>query len=176
MSLEKDIITVAKDLIKFRSVSTEFKELRSCAKYIQNFFDGTGLDVRYFEHNNVPSVIVTKNTKTPKVLLAGHFDVVQGEDEQFEPRLRGDKLYGRGALDMKTANSVLMHIMLTAATNNWDVGLMLTGDEEIGGFNSVKYLLDKEGYSCKLAIIPDGGFAVDVVVSKAKGLLHILFH
>lgn len=176
MSVEKNIIAVAKDLIKFRSVSTEVKELNLCAKYIQDFFNGTDLSVKYFEHKGSPSIIVTKNTKTPKILLVGHFDVVQGEDEQFSPRIDGDRLYGRGALDMKTANSVLMHIMQTAATNDWDVGLMLTGDEEIGGFNGVKYLLDKEGYSCQLAIIPDGGFAVDVIVSKAKGLLHIAFH
>ena len=42
------------------------------------------------------------------VLLHGHLDVVPGHDEQFEPRLEGDRLYGRGAYDMKGALAALM--------------------------------------------------------------------
>ena len=34
-------------------------------------------------------------------MLHGHLDVVPGRPEQFEPRVDGDRLYGRGAYDMK---------------------------------------------------------------------------
>jgi succinyl-diaminopimelate desuccinylase len=37
----------------------------------------------------------------PTVLLHGHLDVVPGNDEQFTPRVAGDRLFGRGAYDMK---------------------------------------------------------------------------
>jgi succinyl-diaminopimelate desuccinylase len=37
----------------------------------------------------------------PTIVLHGHIDVVPGRQEQFEPRIEGDRLIGRGAYDMK---------------------------------------------------------------------------
>jgi succinyl-diaminopimelate desuccinylase len=45
------------------------------------------------------------------VLLHGHIDVVPGRPEQFEPRAEGDRLYGRGAYDMKGALAALLLAM-----------------------------------------------------------------
>ncbi len=42
------------------------------------------------------------------VLLHGHMDVVPGHEEQFEPRVDGERLYGRGAYDMKGGLAALM--------------------------------------------------------------------
>jgi succinyl-diaminopimelate desuccinylase len=42
------------------------------------------------------------------VLLHGHVDVVPAAAEQFDPRLDGDRLFGRGAYDMKGALAALM--------------------------------------------------------------------
>ena len=39
----------------------------------------------------------------PTVILHGHLDVVPAHPEQFEPRIEGDRLIGRGAYDMKGA-------------------------------------------------------------------------
>jgi succinyl-diaminopimelate desuccinylase len=44
----------------------------------------------------------------PTVLLHGHVDVVPALPEQFEPRLDGDRLVGRGAYDMKGALAALL--------------------------------------------------------------------
>jgi len=38
-----------------------------------------------------------------------------------------------------------------------DLGIMITADEEIGGYNGVAYLLNKQGFGCDVAVIPDGG-------------------
>jgi len=45
---------------------------------------------------------------TLTVLLHGHLDVVPGRPEQFAPRVEGDRLYGRGAYDMKGALACLL--------------------------------------------------------------------
>ena len=64
-------------------------------------------------------------------MLEGHIDVVPAHAEQFEPRLEGDRLYGRGAYDMKGAIAAMM--VVTAALRDQDrvrVRLGIVGDEE----------------------------------------------
>ena len=41
-------------------------------------------------------------------MLHGHLDVVPGRPEQFTPRIEGDRLYGRGAYDMKGGLAAMM--------------------------------------------------------------------
>jgi succinyl-diaminopimelate desuccinylase len=41
-------------------------------------------------------------------VLHGHLDVVPGRPEQFEPRIEGDRLIGRGAYDMKGGLAAMM--------------------------------------------------------------------
>ena len=42
------------------------------------------------------------------MLFHGHLDVVPGREGQFEPRVEGDRLIGRGAYDMKGAAAAMM--------------------------------------------------------------------
>lgn len=44
----------------------------------------------------------------PAIILHGHFDVVPAGPGQFEPRVEGDHLIGRGAYDMKAALAAMM--------------------------------------------------------------------
>lgn len=159
-------------LIGFKTTADRPNELRACADFIADYFCDTSLKIERFEKNDISSVIVTKNKKNPKVFLCGHFDVVPADDWQFAPTQKNNRLYGRGALDMKSGDAVMMQLMHDLATTDHDVGLMLTGDEESGGFDGVGALIEN-GYRCQVAIIPDGGEAVHRVVSKEKGILRI---
>lgn len=93
----------------------------------------------------LPAIIATRAARNgrPTILLYAHHDVQpQGEDEHwdsspFEPTLRGDRLFGRGAADDKAG--VIAHIAairsLVAVTGgDLDVGLVLfiEGEEEFG--------------------------------------------
>jgi succinyl-diaminopimelate desuccinylase len=65
------------------------------------------------------------------VVLHGHLDVVPGRPGQFDPRLEGDRLYGRGAYDMKGAIAAML--MTVASLRDQDqvrVRLGIVGDEE----------------------------------------------
>jgi len=75
---------------------------------------------------------------------------------------------------MKSGNAVMMALMRDFADTSHDVGLMLTGDEEIGGMHGTPLLLE-QGYSCDAVIIPDGGEAVENLITKGKGILKVTF-
>ena len=165
---EIEVVNLIKDLISFRSTADRVVELNKCATFTEHFFAGTNLEINRYEHNNVPSVVITKNSRTPKIFLAGHFDVVEGNDNQFKPFVDEARLYGRGSLDMKSGLGVLMFIMKELAETNDDVGLMITGDEEIGGMNGTKFLLE-QGYRSQVVVLPDGGMNPQTIISKEKG-------
>ncbi|WP_164844023.1 succinyl-diaminopimelate desuccinylase [Croceicoccus ponticola] len=66
--------------------------------------------------------------------FAGHLDVVPpGEgwtSEAFEPEIRGDLLYGRGAVDMKGSIACMIAAMAELPTDAGTVSFIITGDEE----------------------------------------------
>lgn len=92
-----------------------------------------------------PAVLATRKARNgrPTVLLYAHHDVQPpGKDEDwesspFEPTVRGDRLYGRGAADDKAG--VMAHIaairaLVDAEGSDFDLGLALfiEGEEEFG--------------------------------------------
>lgn len=172
MSTQEELLQTTKELITFQTTEDLPGQLQACADYVAHFFSGTGLTVERVEHEGIPSVVVTKGTKTPTVFLSGHFDVVPGEPDQFAPTVEGEKLFGRGAMDMKSGDAAMMHLMRDLAQTDHSVGLMLTGDEEIGGFNGTAKLVEA-GYIPKVAIIPDGGEAAHHVMKGQKGIFRV---
>ncbi len=101
-----------------------------------------------------PAVLATRAAKNgkPTVLLYAHHDVQPpGKDEDwdtppFEPTVRGDRLYGRGAADDKAG--VMAHIaairaLVETAGDDFDLGLVLfiEGEEEFGSRSFKNFLL-----------------------------------
>lgn len=168
----QSLCALTQKLMRFRTVQGEDGQMHDCLEFVKDFFAGTDLEMTSIVHGGSESLVITKGTKTPAIFLCGHLDVVQADDASFDPKIDGDRLMGRGALDMKSGITALMTTMKDLAQTKHDVGLMLTTDEEIGGNNGTSALLDM-GYSCKAAILPDGGKAVHRVVSKAKGFMRI---
>lgn len=168
----QELLNLTRALIKFRTTYTRPEEQKSCADFIENYFANTSYSVKRFFHEGVHSLFISRNTKTPKVLLCAHFDVVEADDTDFSPVEKDGKLYGRGSMDMKSGLAVLMTTMKDLDNTNSDVGLLITGDEERGGFAGTAHVLSL-GYSCQVAVIPDGGFAVQKLVEKEKGILQI---
>lgn len=100
-----------------------------------------------------PAVLATRAARNgrPTVLLYAHHDVQPpGQDADwdslpFEPTVRGDRLYGRGAADDKAG--IMAHIasiraLVEAAGPDFDLGLALfiEGEEEFGSRSFATFL------------------------------------
>ncbi|WP_305097101.1 succinyl-diaminopimelate desuccinylase [Croceibacterium aestuarii] len=78
--------------------------------------------------------------------FAGHLDVVPpGEGwtgDPFQPDVRGDLLYGRGAVDMKGAVAAMVAAVADIPADRGTVSLIITGDEEGTAVNGTRALID----------------------------------
>ncbi len=168
----KKILKLTEDLIKIPSTKQNPEKLKEIADFCESFFSGEEFNLKRFEKNDKHSLVVTfKGNDSPELFLIGHLDVVEAEKDQFVPKKKGDKLYGRGAKDNKGPSAVIMNLMKDMAPQKPSVGLILTTDEESGGFDGINYLFNEENYFCKVALIPDGGDNFDIIFSE-KGILH----
>lgn len=172
MSDISHIVQTTKDLVGFQSLHDDQEGLKKCAEYIADFFVNTNVTVHQLESNGVPSIVVTKKNKTPKLFLAGHFDVVGAPKEDFVVKEESGKLFGRGVFDMKGALAIYMHLMREYADSDHDFGLLFVGDEEIGGSDGTEYVLSS-GFHSDVVLMADGGMNVQTMVRKEKGLLRI---
>src|SRR5580692_3970975 len=92
----------ANQLLAISSVAERPGELRRALDFMLNFV-GAGFTVERFESGGKPSALVYAAPQRPefRVLLNAHLDVVPAPDSQFAPRREGDRLFARGAQDMK---------------------------------------------------------------------------
>jgi succinyl-diaminopimelate desuccinylase len=135
-------LQLAADLVRIPSVTNcadeRVEEVFSCAGFVANQLHSGGLDVRLFDRGRYPAVVAGFPDEVPaRVTLCGHFDVVRPEpdDSQFQPRIQGDYLWGRGAADMKTVVAsyvVWMRETAAAGPPYPPVNLLLVGNEENG--------------------------------------------
>ena len=176
MMIKENLVSLTKTLIKYQTTKENLKEKEKIVDFCFNELKNFSQYIKIFHSQNLPSLVANlKKEKNPKVFLVGHLDVVPAKKEEFLPKIKGDRLYGRGSFDMKGACAVIIELFKYFAKKEKkpSLGIILTTDEEIGGENGVGYLLKKERFKSKLAVVLDGGGAPWKVVLKEKGVLHL---
>jgi succinyl-diaminopimelate desuccinylase len=137
-----EVIDLAQQLIRIPSVTNcpeeRLDEVHRAATLVFDYLRDAGLEVTYYNQSKYPAILAAfPNRAAAPVMLSGHFDVVPPEpdDAQFEPRVDGDYLWGRGSADMKTVVATYMVWMkdsLRAGPPYPNVNLLLIGNEENG--------------------------------------------
>lgn len=102
--------TLAERLISYDTSRPE--QLVAAAGFVKGWLESRDIEVRHQDHNGLPVLLAEVGPRAaagiPCVVLHGHLDVVPGRPGQFEPRVEGDRLIGRGAYDMKGALAAMM--------------------------------------------------------------------
>lgn len=168
-----ELLALIKKLLIIESTSDKPKNLRKAIDLAEKSLAQKWITIKRLEIKGKPSLVATmKQTKTPTIFLNGHLDVVPAKSRQFKPQVKGNRLYARGAQDMKAACAVMMKVFKDLASDasfpRDKLGLMLVSDEEIGGFNGSKALIGK-GYKPKFLMTGEStNFDIEVA---AKGVL-----
>jgi succinyl-diaminopimelate desuccinylase len=86
--------------------------IRACAGFIKGWLESREIDVHDATFGELPVLTAeTGAARGPTLIFHAHLDVVPGHPEQFSPRVEGDRLYGRGAYDMKGGLASMMCAM-----------------------------------------------------------------
>jgi len=179
------------NMINIPTVNPPGKNFYDFAEYTSKVMESIGMSVKVIE---VPKDIVEKicrecadspryivigriGNDRPVIQFNGHYDVVPaGEGWSFDPFkafIDGDKVYGRGSVDMKGGiASILLAVKIFTSIYkefNGSIEIALVPDEEIGGDSGTGYLvseISKPNY----AIIAEGSGSNNIWIGH-KGAL-----
>ncbi|PIP35515.1 MAG: peptidase M20 [Desulfobacterales bacterium CG23_combo_of_CG06-09_8_20_14_all_52_9] len=173
----EEILELTKTLIRFQTVQSKPDEIQRCTSFIENYLKTHGVLCECMEHEGVPSIWIMPQNRRVPILLMSHLDVVDGPAELFEPSVHDGRVFGRGSIDDKYAVALSVVLMNRHVArlqregldqNCAAMGVLITGDEELGGQNGAKKALEK--IQADFGIALDGG-SVGQIVVKEKGLL-----
>ena len=137
-----DAIALTRDLLRFDTVNPPGRE-RDCAHWAGGLLQDWGYAVEYSEYEKDRTSVIARaggSAAKPPLCLTGHLDVVplgtrKWSKDPFAGEANGDKLYGRGASDMKSGvAAILVAARAFAKKLNGTPGivLVLTAAEEGG--------------------------------------------
>jgi succinyl-diaminopimelate desuccinylase len=110
------------------------EEIVAAAGFVRGWLEARDIEVRDFEVRGLPVLMAEvggSSEEHPCIIFHGHLDVVPGLPDQFEPRLEGDRLIGRGTYDMKGGlAAMLCAVKDLAAQEDVCVRLVCVPDEE----------------------------------------------
>jgi succinyl-diaminopimelate desuccinylase len=168
----ESFLASANQLLAIPSVADRPGELQQALDFVLDFA-AAGFTVERFESGGKPSALVYAAAQRPdfRVLLNAHLDVVPAPDSQFAPRREGDRLFARGAQDMKISALLAAGVFRELAGRlPYPLGLQLVTDEEVGGRDGTRHQLE-HGVRSQFVII--GETSGLRIVTESKGIVSV---
>lgn len=186
-SHQDTVLQELKDFVAIPSISTlaENKpDIQRAAEYVAKILKSMGMDnvaimptaghpVVYGEYLKAPG--------KPTVLVYGHYDVQPVDplnewvSKPFEPTVRSENLYGRGASDMKGQDIAFLAALAASIQHggglNANVKVLIEGEEEIGSPNLGAFLKEnKEKLKADFSLNADSGIIAPTIPAIVYGL------
>lgn len=176
-----EVAQVARDLIRFDT--TNYGEGRAngereAAEYVGAYLESLGLTPEYYEpilrRTNVMARIPGRDPSKPALVLHGHLDVVPAvaDDWSVDPFggvVRDGMLWGRGAVDMKDMNAMILtsvaELLRAGEQPARDLIVVFFADEENGGVEGSQLVVrDRPEWfaGATEAISEVGGYSIPV--------------
>ena len=132
---ESAMLDLTKRLIAIPSENPPGNHYEECAHVLFDELGKLGFDDVRFEG---ACVLASAGTGERTLYFSGHYDVVPAQSlDQFQPRVQGVNLFGRGSSDMKSGLAAMIHGAAAARDegllNNGRIGIVLVPDEETAG-------------------------------------------
>lgn len=162
-------------LVSFKTITGDEKTNQKALDYAITLIDPSA-KINLI-NNQDTKILVASNSgsKSPDYSYLVHIDVVPGSNKQFTLKQNGDLLFGRGVSDMKFSIPIGIALLneLIQTESKLQFQLAITTDEETGGYNGTKYLVEQYKLNPKVVIVPDGGDE-GLVVNKTKGVCQLI--
>jgi len=141
-----DAIALTRALLRFDTVNPPGRE-RECARHVGALLADGGFTVDYQEYAEGRTSVIARaggSERKPPLCLTGHLDVVPlgaraWAKDPFAGETDGDRLYGRGASDMKAGVAAMLLAargMAKQLSGTPGIVLVLTASEETGCIGS----------------------------------------
>jgi acetylornithine deacetylase/succinyl-diaminopimelate desuccinylase-like protein len=177
-----EVVDICRDLLRIDTTNTGDLATsageRVAAEYVAERLAEVGVDAELHEsapgRANLVARIPGSDPARPALLVHGHLDVVPAEASEwsvhpFSGELRDGFLWGRGAIDMKDFDAMVLAVVRewqrTGVRPPRDIVLAFTADEEAGGEYGAHFLVDNHRDlldGCTEAIGEVGGFSYTV--------------
>ncbi|ENZ83351.1 MULTISPECIES: succinyl-diaminopimelate desuccinylase [Caulobacter] len=103
---------------------------------LQRQLEALGFACRRMKFGEIENLYARRGTARPNLCFAGHTDVVPVGDDAawtagpFEAEIKDGILYGRGAVDMKSAIAAFVAAVAKIPAHPGSISFLITGDEE----------------------------------------------
>jgi acetylornithine deacetylase/succinyl-diaminopimelate desuccinylase-like protein len=178
-----EVVDLCRDLIRIDTSNygdDDGPGERKAAEHVAALLDEVGIEARLYEGDPGRTSVVASwggpvgSGDRGSLLLHGHLDVVPAEasDWQVDPfagEIRDGYLWGRGAVDMKDFDAMLLSVVRArqraGRVPERPVVLCFTADEEAGGHGGAEVLVEHhrdELEHCTEAVGEVGGFSATI--------------
>ena len=132
---EPAMLELTERLIAIPSENPPGNHYEDCIRTLLEQLDRLGFD----DVRREGACVLGAVGKGPRTLyFSGHYDVVPAQSsDQFQPRVEGGNLFGRGSSDMKAGVAAMIHAAAAVRDlgllNHGRIGIVLVPDEETAG-------------------------------------------
>ena len=159
--MREQIIEFHQQIIRIPSENPPGK-YKAISEFIKAKFEELGLET-VSKRNNV--IGISEGSDHPSLIIYAHMDTVPSYDgwnkaKPFSAEIIDEKIFGRGACDDKACVTAEIFAFKALKELNLEFSgkltLLAVIDEETGGFNGAKYVLDKSLVSGEACLLGDG--------------------
>ena len=178
INLEERVVNYCQDLIRIDTTNfgnNESNGESKAAEYIAEILKSLNIEYQIIGPDTKRSSIIARlpgsDHSLPGIVLHGHLDVVPVEKDKwskpaFEAIIDQEMIWGRGAVDMKNGNAMILASLFELFKSGWrpkrSITLVFFADEEAGGALGSHFVT--KNYSeyfdnCTEAVGEVGGFS-----------------